>query len=84
MQTVLIRNYVIAAEQLGEGQPALQAALSAYNTGNMRAGVRNGYVRAVYRHAPVKRSGQQTKHEGNVMCNAAMSKRKRAVKSQLL
>ena len=63
MQTVLIRNYAIAAEQLGEGQPALQAALSAYNTGNMHAGVRNGYVRAVYRHAPEKRGGQQTKHE---------------------
>lgn len=49
MQHVLVRNYSAAALHFGEGQSALQAALSAYNTGNMRAGLRNGYVKAVYR-----------------------------------
>ena len=58
MQTVLTRNYAIAAGRLGNGQPALQAALSAYNTGNMNAGLRNGYVRAVYRYAPAIRTRQ--------------------------
>ena len=81
MQTVLIRNYVIAAEQLGEGQPALQAALSAYNTGNIHAGVRNGYVRAVYRQASVKRAVQAAKPEGREMCNTTKSRKESPVKS---
>jgi type IV secretion system protein VirB1 len=51
MQTVLTRDYNISAQRLGEGQPALQAALSIYNTGNMGAGLRNGYVRKVYLEA---------------------------------
>jgi len=41
---ILTANYADAARRLGEGQPALQAALSAYNTGNFSAGFRNGYV----------------------------------------
>lgn len=32
----------------GEGQPALRGALSAYNTGNMSRGFRNGYVARYY------------------------------------
>jgi type IV secretion system protein VirB1 len=32
---------------LGEGQPALHAALSCYNTGSLRSGITNGYVRKV-------------------------------------
>jgi len=41
---ILTANYADAARRMGEGQPALQAALSAYNTGNLSAGFRNGYV----------------------------------------
>jgi len=41
---ILTANYADAARRMGEGQPALQAALSAYNTGNFSAGFRNGYV----------------------------------------
>jgi len=41
---ILTANYADAVRQMGEGQPALQAALSAYNTGSLSAGFRNGYV----------------------------------------
>jgi type IV secretion system protein VirB1 len=49
MQTVLVSRYQTAAARFGDGQVALRAALSAYNTGNMRSGLTNGYVAAVYR-----------------------------------
>lgn len=45
--TVLTRNYVNAAKNIGNDQAALQAALSAYNTGNFRNGFKNGYVKKV-------------------------------------
>ncbi len=41
---VLTRNYVRASSQYPSQQAALQAALSAYNTGDFERGVRNGYV----------------------------------------
>ncbi len=44
---VLTRNYVKASGQIGDPQSALLAAISAYNTGNFRAGFKNGYVRQV-------------------------------------
>lgn len=42
--SILHANYVRAAQQIGQGQPALWAALSAYNTGSFTAGFHNGYV----------------------------------------
>jgi type IV secretion system protein VirB1 len=48
---VLSAQYRRAAASLGEGQAALQAALSAYNTGNFRDGLRNGYVGRYLGHA---------------------------------
>ena len=45
---ILAANYADAARRMGEGQPALQAALSAYNTGSFSAGIRNGYVAKYY------------------------------------
>lgn len=45
---ILTANYAEAVRRLGEGQPALQAALSAYNTGDYSAGFRNGYVAKYY------------------------------------
>lgn len=44
---ILTENYLGAARQYGGGQHALRAALSAYNTGNYRAGLSNGYVAKV-------------------------------------
>jgi type IV secretion system protein VirB1 len=41
---ILTADYAQAVQQYGEGQRALLAAISAYNTGNFRAGFRNGYV----------------------------------------
>ena len=41
---ILTADYAEAIRLMGEGQPALQAALSAYNTGSFSAGFRNGYV----------------------------------------
>lgn len=51
MQRVLLEGYQLALKTHGAGQPALQAALSAYNTGNTQSGLHNGYVRAVYAQA---------------------------------
>lgn len=44
---ILSRNYSGAKKIHGEGQKALQAALSAYNTGSYIRGFNNGYVRKV-------------------------------------
>ena len=44
---ILGRNYQIAKRMHGDGQKALQAALSAYNTGSFVRGFNNGYVRKV-------------------------------------
>lgn len=45
---ILAANYRQAAQTLGEGQAALQAALSAYNTGDFARGFANGYVARYY------------------------------------
>src|SRR5271165_7018472 len=42
--TILAADYGRAAQQFGSGQPALLAALSAYNTGDFARGFANGYV----------------------------------------
>ena len=49
---ILISVYTDLAYQMGEGFPALDAALSFYNSGNSITGFRNGYVASVYAHAP--------------------------------
>lgn len=46
---VLTADYVAAVRTLGSGQPALRAALSAYNTGDFYRGFANGYVARYYR-----------------------------------
>lgn len=45
---ILMSGYVEAVRRLGEGQAALQAALSKYNTGDFRRGFANGYVAKYY------------------------------------
>lgn len=45
--SILSANYADAARRFGSEQAALQAALSAYNTGNHRKGFSNGYVAKV-------------------------------------
>lgn len=44
---ILSENYTGAAQKFGPGQVALNAAISAYNTGNYRSGFTNGYVAKV-------------------------------------
>lgn len=46
--TILLASYQKASQRFGNGQVALQAALSAYNTGNFKGGFRNGYVAKYY------------------------------------
>jgi type IV secretion system protein VirB1 len=58
MQTLLLANYARAVAVHGPGQLALQAALSAYNTGDARRGLRNGYVRAVYQQAVIAQAAR--------------------------
>jgi type IV secretion system protein VirB1 len=45
---ILTADYAKAARTRGDGQRALQAALSAYNTGNFYRGLANGYVARYY------------------------------------
>ena len=45
---ILTANYAEAVRSRGEGQGALQAALSAYNTGSFYRGFANGYVARYY------------------------------------
>ena len=45
---ILTANYADAARDRGEGQAALKAALSAYNTGSFFRGFVNGYVAKYY------------------------------------
>jgi type IV secretion system protein VirB1 len=45
---ILTADYVAAARTRGEGQRALEAALSAYNTGDFYRGFVNGYVAQYY------------------------------------
>jgi type IV secretion system protein VirB1 len=45
---ILTANYADAVRSRGEGQTALKAALSAYNTGNFSRGFANGYVAKYY------------------------------------
>lgn len=45
--TILTDCYSRASDRFGEGQDALQAALSCYNTGNFSRGFQNGYVQKV-------------------------------------
>lgn len=49
-EKVLTTCYARAAKEFEEGQPALQAALSCYNTGNFTKGFENGYVKKVASH----------------------------------
>lgn len=46
---ILSSNYAQAVDIYGPGETALRAALSAYNTGSMVKGFRNGYVAKYYR-----------------------------------
>lgn len=46
--TILTVDYAEAARTRGDGQSALQAALSAYNTGDFCRGFANGYVARYY------------------------------------
>jgi type IV secretion system protein VirB1 len=45
---VLTADYAAAVRTRGEGQAALEAALSAYNTGDFHRGFENGYVARYY------------------------------------
>lgn len=58
---ILTANYADAVRSRGEGQTALQAALSAYNTGNFYRGFANGYVAKYYgpRGVPALAGGVQ-------------------------
>lgn len=50
--TILTESYDRAVREFGQGQSALQAALSAYNTGNFSSGFGNGYVARYYDQNP--------------------------------
>ena len=51
--TILTADYLKASQRFTPGQPALQAALSAYNTGTFWRGFENGYVAKYYGRATI-------------------------------
>lgn len=51
--TILAADYAEASRRMGEGQHALMAALSAFNTGTFWRGFANGYVARYYGAAGV-------------------------------
>jgi hypothetical protein len=53
---ILAGFYGRAVQQFGEGQRALMAALSGYNTGDLQRGFANGYVGKYYINAPLPSS----------------------------
>jgi type IV secretion system protein VirB1 len=48
---ILTQNYLRAKDKYGQGQNALFASLSAYNTGHFQRGLQNGYVNRVVKNA---------------------------------
>lgn len=54
----------------GEGQAALKAALSAYNTGNLTKGLRNGYVAKYYK--PSRATATTVSYTPNTTMNQAV------------
>jgi type IV secretion system protein VirB1 len=57
--TILQWNYTSASKQIPDEQAALQAAISAYNTGSFTKGFANGYVQKVMNNAqPALQAGQ--------------------------
>jgi type IV secretion system protein VirB1 len=54
--TLLVRIYSATARAQGEGFPALDTALSYYNSGTPRIGFENGYVSRVKSNASARRS----------------------------
>jgi type IV secretion system protein VirB1 len=69
--TVVAGDYAAAVRVHGDGQAALRAALSAYNTGDFRRGFVNGYVARYYPPAIIpaltnplsSKAGAAVKHE---------------------
>jgi type IV secretion system protein VirB1 len=51
--SILTADYAEAVRSRGEGQAALQAALSAYNTGDFKRGFGNGYVAKYFQRGEV-------------------------------
>jgi type IV secretion system protein VirB1 len=57
--TILQWNYASASKRIPNEQEALQAAISAYNTGSFSKGFTNGYVQKVVNNAqPIKEARQ--------------------------
>ena len=68
--TILTQAYGRAMGRYGEGQEALKAALSAYNTGNFATGFTNGYIARYYGPvpailAPVVRTALVNRHSSD-------------------
>jgi len=73
--TILKQQYRRAALQFGPGQQALLAAISAYNTGSLRQGFRNGYVHKVLTQAgaPVPQGVARSNHSRNMLARITTS-----------
>jgi hypothetical protein len=71
----LTRAYGRAIERFGEGQAALAAALSAYNTGGFTAGFANGYVARYYGPVPALTVPQVNRREPGPVIRTALVNR---------
>jgi type IV secretion system protein VirB1 len=73
--TILTQAYGRAIERFGEGQGALAAALSAYNTGGFTAGFTNGYVARYYGPVPALTVPQVNPREPGPVIRTALVNR---------
>lgn len=60
--TILQWNYASASKRIPGEQAALQAAISAYNTGSFTKGFRNGYVQKVVNNSQVQAVVKPVQH----------------------
>ncbi|MFJ3317207.1 lytic transglycosylase domain-containing protein [Herbaspirillum huttiense] len=91
-QTILLDDYARAVKIYGPGQTALQAAISAYNTGSLVNGFDNGYVQKVVNAAKyevpelaptvVSRPAGQSKSVGSRVAGAGRQKQAGTNKNQ--
>jgi type IV secretion system protein VirB1 len=76
---VLKKSYFQARSKSGSDNEALVKTISAYNTGNYRSGIYNGYVQKVYKNAWRANYGRATEVAGNQVTQAQDPQRSKSV-----
>lgn len=81
--TILQWNYESASKKISDEQAALQAAISAYNTGSLNRGFSNGYVQKVLKNASAGRSASSNLNSGVVPIALVNNVKSKGVKEKM-